>query len=56
MSREIKAFCNNQIEKCKFQYRKNLILLDHVYIDNKLISSMISFSENNYKFYTLSVT
>ena len=49
MSKEIITFGDIEIEKCKFCYRRNLILLKDVDVDNILISSMISSSKKNYK-------
>ena len=49
MSKEIITFGDIEIEKRKFSYRRNLILLKDVDVDNILISSMISSSKKNYK-------
>ena len=48
MSQEIIAFGSTEIEKHKFHYHKNLILLEDADIDNILISNLIYSSEKNY--------
>ena len=43
MVKEIITFGYIEIEKRKFHHRKNLILLQYVDIDNRHVSSMVSF-------------
>ena len=45
MTKEIKGFGNNEIEKRKFHYCKTSILLEDVDIGNILISGMVSCGE-----------
>ena len=45
MNKEILTFSNIEIYELKFHYRKNLIFLETVDIDNKQISRMGFFGE-----------
>ena len=51
MNKEIITFGDNEIEKCKFHHRKNLILLEYVDIDSILTSSLFFSGEKNYKYF-----
>ena len=42
MNKEIIMFGYTEIEKCKFCYHKNLILIDDLDIDEILISNKVS--------------
>ena len=50
MSKEIIALGNIEIEKRKSHYRKNLILIGDLDIDNIPISSTVSSGEKMYKY------
>ena len=45
MNKEILTFSNIEIYELKFPYRKKLIFLENVDIDNKLMSRMGFFGE-----------
>ena len=47
MGKEIITFGNIEIEKRKFYHRKNLILLEDLYIDNIQASSVVSSGKKN---------
>ena len=49
MNKRIVSLGNIEIEKRKFHYRKNLILLEYVAMNKILLFSMISSGEKNYK-------
>ena len=51
VSKEVIAFGNIEIGKREFHHCKNLILSEDVDIDKMLISSMVSSSEKNYKYF-----
>ena len=51
MVKEIITFGYIEIEKRKFHHRKNLILLQYVDIDNRHVSSMVSFDGKKYKYF-----
>ena len=52
MSKEIIWFSNIEIERHKFYHRKNLVLLEDVDIDNRLLSSMVPSGEENHRYFT----
>ena len=47
MSKEVITFGNTEIEKQKFHYHKNLILLEDSDINNIQVSSMVFVGEKN---------
>ena len=51
MNKTITVFDDTEIEKHKFQYHKNSILIDDVDIDQILICNMISFDEKGFKYF-----
>ena len=50
MNKEILIFGDIGIDKSKFHYHKNPILIDHL-IDKILISNKVSFGKKGYKYY-----
>lgn len=51
MKNEILVFADIVIDKHKFHYHKNPILVDNLDTDNILITNMISFGKRTYKYF-----
>ena len=51
MGKDVTTFGDTEVEKPKFNYYKNLILLKNVDIDNTQVSSMVSHSKKTCKYF-----